>query len=83
MKCVQKVCTFDTISKRNKCSFCSFLKIILFAFVNQDLSHVLCDEEKSHLCHFYVFIVKIAMLLIVNYEDKNEKSAEASFRMIL
>ena len=26
--------------------------IMLFAFVNQELCHVLCDEAKSRLCHF-------------------------------
>ena len=48
---VQKVCVFDTISKRNKCSFCCFLNHT-FYFVNQELCHVLCDEAKSRLCHF-------------------------------
>ena len=27
--------------------------IILIAFVNQELCHVLCDETKSRLCHFW------------------------------
>ena len=51
MKFVEKVYVFDTISKRNKC-FLLLFKIILFAFVNQELCHVLCDEAKSRLCHF-------------------------------
>ena len=33
-------------------------QIISFAFVNQELCRVLCDEAKSHLCHFFVFIEK-------------------------
>ena len=27
--------------------------IIRIAFVNQELCHVLCDETKSRLCHFW------------------------------
>ena len=50
-----------TMSKQNNCSLCCFLNHIFFAFVNQELCRVLCDEANSHLWHFLVFIVAIVM----------------------
>ena len=33
-------------------ALCVVILIILIAFVNQELCHVLSDEAKSRLCHF-------------------------------
>ena len=55
-----------------------------FAIVYPKLCHVLCDEAKSPLCHFFVFIVEIVMkvsnnetvLLLkkIHYDDNSERN---------
>ena len=70
----------------------SGINALSVSFVNQELCHVLCDETKSRLCHFFVFIVEIekvstneTVLLLKQLKVMRtimKEFTEISFRMI-